>query len=609
MSWLNEKGRIRAVIAFILLLSLVYVQQKRWKDEKYKATINSDGRGYYAYLPACFIYHDLQFKFIPGVEKEIFGTGAGNYINGPAGKEYNKYFVGVAILESPFFFGAYLIEKASGHVITGYTKPFQMAISLAALFYLGLGLLFLVQLLQTYQLPSWTVITVLVGVFFGTNLFYYATIEPGMSHVYSFALIAAFAWRSRKFFETQLFKDLLVLALVVSMIVLIRPVNVLVVLSWPFLFGGLGFLKIFAKHLQPQKVLLVMGIGAAFLSLQAWIYYLEIGKLWIWAYQDELFYFNQPHVISILFGFRKGLFVYTPLLALSFFALWSDREKQWYRVLYFIGFFMILTYVLSCWWSWWYGGSFGLRAYIDFYPILIVPFALALERMTSKWKRIALMGATLCCMGLNMIQTEQYNRYILHMEYMNVPRYWQIFLSLNPALNGIFYQDDYIREQQKQLAKEHLGGNHVVFTTFNNFEPGKSVTNWAENGKIATVFGVSSQHACEISAQHQFSCTYIKGADSLKRISPKAYLRISAATYLKNKESDASLVVSLEDANGSYSYQHYWLKPQLKTNCWTTILYNFKFENIRKKEDLLKVYFYGTKGELYISDFKIELVE
>ena len=608
MKWFAVGNRVKTAIGFILLVALIYVQQKRWSDDHYKATINSDGRGYYAYLPACFIYHDLQFKFIPGVEKEIFGTGAGNYINGPTGKEYNKYFVGVAILESPFFFAACLVEKLRGVPITGYSKIFQYAISISTLFYLGLGLFFLGKLLDSYKITENNKVIVLLALVFGTNLFYYATMEPGMSHVYSFTLIAAFCWRSRRFFETENFKDLLGLCFLLAFIVLIRPMNILVILSWPFLFGGFRFIKPFLKHFEPKKILLIIGVAGGLLLLQVIIYYLEVRQLWIWSYQDERFYFNKPHMISILFGFRKGFFVYTPLIGLSFITLFINYKAQLWRIYSFVLFFLILTYMLSCWWSWWYGGSFGLRAYIDFYPVLILPLGLALQSISKFWNRILLISATSVCTIVSIIQTEQYNAYILHMEYMNMDRYWKIFLSLDPSLKGIFYRDDYLLEQERQLAKVHFEGDKVVYSTINNFNE-ENLPNWENNGEITNMFGIVSQRACEVSTIHPFSSTYVNKIDSLKKMGSNGYLRISASVFTKIMDTDASIVVSLEDGSGSYNYQRIFIKPRMKAKVWKDISYNLKFGEAKKAGDLIKIYFFSTKGEFYVTNFKVELIE
>jgi hypothetical protein len=139
------------VIVFILGFSIVYDKNVRWTNwngEFWKNTINGDGRGYYAYLPAIFIYHDLNFDFVKKTDNvpEIF---VGNFLNEKDGKKFDKYFIGVAVLLLPFFSIAYLLSVILGYSLDGYSQLFQYSVSFAALFYLTTGLFFIVRLLQS----------------------------------------------------------------------------------------------------------------------------------------------------------------------------------------------------------------------------------------------------------------------------------------------------------------------------------------------------------------------------------------------------------------------------------------------------------------------------
>jgi hypothetical protein len=45
---------------------------------------------------------------------------------------------------------------------------------------------------------------------------------------------------------------------------------------------------------------------------------------------------------------------------------------------------LLITYVFASWWAWWFGGAFGERCYIDFFPVLAFPFAIAVEYVLGK---------------------------------------------------------------------------------------------------------------------------------------------------------------------------------------------------------------------------------
>ncbi len=57
----------------ILAIGIVLIfiaSNTNWGKDSWKNTIESDAKGYYAYNPAIFIYHDLNFQFFREIEQE-----------------------------------------------------------------------------------------------------------------------------------------------------------------------------------------------------------------------------------------------------------------------------------------------------------------------------------------------------------------------------------------------------------------------------------------------------------------------------------------------------------------------------------------------------------
>jgi len=74
-----------------------------------------DGNGYYAYLPAIFIYHDLHFGFFDKIaEQEGYQNMKYDYRYEYRGHTVNKYFAGTALAQLPFFLTAYFYEHYTG---------------------------------------------------------------------------------------------------------------------------------------------------------------------------------------------------------------------------------------------------------------------------------------------------------------------------------------------------------------------------------------------------------------------------------------------------------------------------------------------------------------
>src|SRR5690606_12215379 len=90
---------------------------------------------------------------------------------------------------------------------------------------------------------------------------------------------------------------------------------------------------------------------------------------------DEKFFFNNPKIFDFLFSYRKGWFVYTPLMIFSIVGLFFLKKKVKEMSLITPIFITFIIYILSSWWCWWYGGSFGMRAMIQYYAFLAFPLA------------------------------------------------------------------------------------------------------------------------------------------------------------------------------------------------------------------------------------------
>ena len=134
-------------MAFLLL-----VQFRLWvpnfDTHNVTAVLTWDALGYYLYLPAHFIYHDLAtLSFMPDIMREYQPSGS-YYQSFPfpgaaPGAQVMKYPIGLAVLNTPFFGLGHWAAGHWGYKQDGFSAPYQMAISLGGLLYalLGLGLL------------------------------------------------------------------------------------------------------------------------------------------------------------------------------------------------------------------------------------------------------------------------------------------------------------------------------------------------------------------------------------------------------------------------------------------------------------------------------------
>lgn len=408
--------------------------------------IRSDGKGYYDYLPALFIYNDLSFSFRG---KEIEKYSADTSLNIPVnGRHVNKFTCGTAILSSPFFLIGHSWALASEkYQPNGYSKPYQQSVYIGALFYCCVGLVFMkLILLFYYKNMLWVRFTQIL-LLFSTHLYIFTFFESSFSHVFSFSLISIFLFLALKIEQQKVFtqrKYLILFSVVTGLILLVRPFNVLIILFLPFIFNGIHpVFKLILELFRKRKTDLLLSVFSfcIVVMIQPIIWYLQAGTLFPWTHSEEGFNFLHPAMWQTLFSFKKGLFIYTPALILSLFYVWVLISKKNYTTLiYFFGAFIILHYFISSWSCWWYAMSFGLRPYVDYLSLFGIAIFVTLIHARF-WLKLLASGFVLFCALVNIIQTYQYTTYILHWESMTYDRYKKVFLHIEDQYKGFLWFD------------------------------------------------------------------------------------------------------------------------------------------------------------------------
>jgi hypothetical protein len=425
-------------LLLIFIIQLLIVSNVKWGRDRWKQVIAFDGKGYYAYLPAVFIYKDLNFSFQDSIEKTYssqhtyfdFRQKSGNGI-------VDKYFAGTSIAMLPFFIAGHTITKLTGGITDGYSFYYQVFISLAAIFYGLTGLYFLKKLLRLFNFRESIITTVIISFTCATPLFYYTIFEPSMSHVYSFAFINIFLFLCKSFSIHANRKSMLLITLIYAVIILIRPVNCLIVFALPFVLGSKeNFTALLRKLKANSKVLVFSSVlFLLIISIQPLLYVIGSGDFFANSYGDEKIIWNRPEIFNILFSYRKGLFVYAPLLFISMFGLITLFKRNKFAFTSFVIAFFVISYVLSCWWIWWYGGGFGFRPMVEYYSLFAILFAFLLSPIKKYYLKILISTSIIFCFLLSQIQFYQYRYLFIHWEKMDKEHYWRVFMRVDQLAN------------------------------------------------------------------------------------------------------------------------------------------------------------------------------
>jgi hypothetical protein len=423
--------------------------------------ISADGIGYYEYLPSLFIHHDLNRKDFPVDVNHSKYTRVNEldmYVDFKD-RWVNKYPSGTALLQSPFFLATMVLTERTNTTDDGYQLVFQKSVFYAALFYLFLSLIFLKRLLLSYSISTPIIILSQVLLVFATSVLNYVNFESAFSHIYSLFAISAFLYVARIYFTQKKLTFFLWACLLLGLIFILRQVNILIFFFLPFVAGSWSTFREGVVLLFKEKKHLIAGIVLFFsvALIQFYLWYLQTGHFWVYSYQGESFDFSNPELFNILFSYKKGLFVYTPILLFGILGVfYFVFKKEYFLFSSWIIFFGLLTYILSSWWSWYYGCSYGLRAYIDYYPIFFLPFALFLNQINRK-SAIVLGLMSFSAIPISVIQTYQYKEYILHWIDMDKEKFWKVFLKTEDQFKGLVWKDNYAETQFETVKIVRIG--------------------------------------------------------------------------------------------------------------------------------------------------------
>ncbi len=429
---------VKYVCELVLLICLVITFYQQINNDKWKQIIRSDGLGYYAYLPAVFIYHDCKFEFLKEIDKNYnMNQYSGGMIKStPLGK-VNKFYVGLSIFWLPFFWLAHLFTLFSGGVTDGYTYYYQIFIAIAANFYLWLGCKFTRRLIIKYAVSEKISAFIILLIVFGTNLSHYATYDSNGTHVYSFAAIAAFLLSSHSFFEHQKSKYLYWCAFLIGIIFLLRPSNILVIILFPFFTTSLYTFITCIKSLK-KEIAICFLIFLITIVLQFIFYFLQTGHFIVWSYDDETFNFSKPEFLNVLFSYRKGLFIYAPLILVSLSGLYFLFKKNKFQFSVLLFFLLISCYIISSWWCWSYGCCLGQRSFVDYSAIFALLFSfLFLGISKSNYLKALLLGSAPLFIFYSMMLSFQFEHNIISWDEMNKEKFWAVFMKTGAEYEGL----------------------------------------------------------------------------------------------------------------------------------------------------------------------------
>jgi hypothetical protein len=611
---LPKKYSLSSFVALLLALFIVIVRLRI----DFHAVISWDIFGYYIFLPARFIYHDLRlenFQWVQNIFAHYHPSDTLYQLNDLGnGAHISRYPVGPAFLSLPFFCLAHFFTKLSGlYPADGFSLPYQYGYALGALFYTLLGLYFARKLLLRFfdeKISSLLLIIIVLG----TNYIQLATEKNTLTHNYLFTLYAIFLYYVEKWFREPKRSFAFIIGITGGLIGITRPNEILILLV-PLLWGvyNKASLQARVKELSIRRTDVLVIILAIIIGLLPqlicwklitghWLYYSYINPA-------EGFDLLEPHTLPFLFSFRKGWFIYTPLMLLiipGFYSLYRHNRKIFWSLFLFT---IVNLYIVSSWTCWWYaGGSYSSRSEVSNYGLLAIPIGYFLrDVLKMRYLKIVIFILIACAVSLNLFQFRQAFLGVLDGDRMTAAFYFRTFgklsatdddrklLMLERPASGIEKM-----ENEENYLKKNIG----VFN-YDKFSPDDS-------GRYSKVFA----HSGIFSFKMDSLTTYSPGMDiKYKDLTSKDYfwLKAKAWIFIPAANSDKNiprLVASFHHQSLPYKFIATSDTLKLQRGKWQMLNLEYLSPEVRSKRDNLKVFLWYTgKQAVYVDDLTIDKFE
>ncbi len=462
MNFKHPLSLFTGLIIFVFILFLVF-------SDVPLLTLSWDTMGYQVYWTQLLVHHDINIynlNFYQHIEDTYKNTVTlYQFVGTPEGNFITKYPYGWALLSGPFILVGHLYAVFFDFPIDGFSKPYQVAALCSSLFYTGLGIFWFRKVLLHFFSDRWTVF-LLIAVLLGTNYLSINYESVGLVHVYIFTLYSALLLQTIRFHETHQLKNALLIGFIVGLMVATRPTEVVAVLI-PLLWGVTNKLEfqarlksIFKSH--RKLYLLAIGIGLLCIFPQLLYWKLTTGSWFFYSYNNpgeglDLF---SPHTHHFLLSFRKGWWIYTPIMFFATIGFYHIFQKNRPIFLALFSYFILNLYLVSSWTTWWYASSFSQRAIEQSYPIMGIALGYFLISQV-KWRKPILILVSIL-IAFNLFQSYQYNHRILAIDRITKAYYFSVFGQVSPPTEA-------------QLKLLSIDRNQTVFTNEDEYVKVKTI--------------------------------------------------------------------------------------------------------------------------------------
>lgn len=602
---------MKRISLFVLIISIAFISIYRILNIKVEKEITWDILGYYLPLPATFIQDDPLLTDISWLEclnekKDLTGT---LYMvsSNDQGEPMYFFFFGMSIFYLPFFLIGHMFALFSHFPPDGFSQPYQISLVIGAILYTIIGLVFLRKILNKFFADRISAIIILTTVF-ATNYIHHLTLINLEPVNVLFMLVCIILWYTIKWHEKQKLKYLLAVVSSIALATLVKPSEVIIFiipLFWNVISIDSAKDKIQLIIKNKKQFIISFIVALLIVSPQILYWYIKTGLPFYDTYKNPGVGLDltSPHILDVLFSFRKGWLLYTPVMV---FYLWGmvylyKRSKEIFVPSFL--YFFISFYIISSWSEWWYGAGFSIRPFITLYPVLALGFGCLLEHIWTKRKvvRRLFILVLVVLSTLNLFQYWQYMEYIIHPHRTTKESYLSVFLKTS------------INSEQKELfsiERDFTGA--MVFKDMEKYSSKIVLSENYEENELSdsSIEKDSANSFYVVDNLNEFAMTTrIKYSELTKK--DHAWIRIKYKYRNQgNNTIPPMLVVTMHRSGKNYGYYTFESQCDSLKSEWGENEIYYLTPVPRSRNDQLLIYFWNRdKSNFGIDDFTIEVFE
>jgi len=598
-------------LTFCTLVSICLIISVYRINNVNEREISWDILGYYLYLPATFIYHqpllrDIEWLKKVNQEKDLAGTLYMVSANGE-GEPIYFFLMGMALFYLPFFIIGHVSASLLGFPPDGFSLPYQYALVVGGIIYTIIGLIFLRKILRNFFSEGISSLVMIIVVF-GTNYIHHLTLKDLETANVLFMLVTIIIWYTIKWHEIQKMKYLIIIGSSITLAGLVKPSEIMIVFL-PLLWNVYSLQSFKDKlHLIAEngKAFLIMASACLIIALPQMAYWvIRTGHLLYDSYKNPAvgLDFLSPHIAEVLFSYRKGWLLYTPVMIfalIGFYFLFKNNRKIFLAL---TAYFAISFYIISSWTEWWYGSAFSIRPLITVYPVLAICLGYFLVYLQKERTIVkASIGSVIVLLVLfNQFQWWQLKDYILDPYRTSKEYYWATFLKTSG--NEV--------DKELLLVNRSFTGP-TLFEHKEKYSPSLL--------KEMDLRGIINDN---ILSQNEGDLFYRLSPDeeyypflekTYGELTKKDHIWLTASMYIRFPEnfegSLPCLVMTMERKKGPYGYMAPEIKNDSSKGQWRKFKVDYLTPEIRSTKDRFKCYIWKRgKSSFDIKNLKIERFE